>query len=245
MITDSVIRYHLSAIRCYLSVIRYPLSVIRYSLSVMSVESILGAMFSIGVPLALLAAVFGFRWHEGLWGNTVAVFCVLFSILFSIAWWETVAELLCQAVPSMLYASDLVAAWGIFLVCLAILTTLTQVLSRVKVLFLLPIEAAGNFVVLCILYILILNFFLLTVVLAPIGAKQDAQVSKDSMLIKTCRILSQGTLEAFVDPRPFDEFGELRRDHLLRRQELQKMAEGKDGTIRIFYEGDIPPRKKK
>ena len=210
----------------------------------MSVESIMGAMFNVGVPLAILAGVFGFRWREGLWGNTVSAFCVLFSILFAIAWWEMVANALCQAMPSMLYTSDLVAIWAIFLVSLVILSELTRALSRVKVLFLLPIEAVGNFVALGVLYILMLNFFLFTVELAPIGEKQDVQTAADSLLIQTCRVFSKGTLEAFVDPRPFDEHGELRRDHLLRRQELQKMAEGKDGTIRIFYEGSIPPRKK-
>jgi len=208
----------------------------------MSVESIMGAMFNVGVPLAILAAVFGFRWREGLWGNTISAFCVLLSILFAVAWWETVAGLICQASVSMLFLSDLVAVWLVFLTSLAILNELTRALSRVKVLFLLPVEAVGNFLALCVLYILLLNFFLFTTDLAPIGANAEETTSADSLLIATCRLLSKGTLEAIVDPHPFDPHGELRTDHLSRRKELMKYALSKEGSL--FYEGSIPPRKK-
>ena len=243
MITDNVIRCYLSVIRCYLSVIRYPLLSVRYPLSAMSVESVMDAMFNFGVPLALFAAIFGFRWREGLWGNTIAVFCVLFSIFFAIAWWETVAVLLCQAMPSILYASDMVAIWVIFLISLAILCELTRLLSRVKVLFLLPIEGVGNFVALAVLFLLLYNFFLFTFDLSPIGAKEEVSVPADSMLIEASRLLSAGTLEAFVEPRQFDETGTFREDHLLRRKALMEMAEKKEGTIRLFYEGPIPERR--
>ena len=209
----------------------------------MSVESIMGVMFNLGVPVAILAAIFGFRWREGLWGNTVSTFCVLFSIFFAVAWWETVAELMAQAMPATLYLADMVAIWLIFLASLAILHELTRALSRVKVLFLLPIEAVGNFTALTVLAALMLNFFLFTVELAPIGALKDDQTAADSLFIGTLRILSKGTLEAIVDPHPFDDHTELRTDHLLRRKELQKHAEGKEGGS-IFYEGSIPPRKK-
>ena len=210
----------------------------------MSVESVMGVMFNIGVPIALLAAIFGFRWREGLWGNAIASFCVLFSILLAVAWWESFAVLLCQGVPSMLYASDMVAIWIIFLASLAILCEITRALSRVKVLFLLPIEGIGNFVALAMLFLLMYNFFLFTFDLSPIGAEKDEQTKADSILIGAFRAFSIGTLEAFDDPHQFDEAGTFREDHLLRRKELMKMAEGKEGTVRIFYEGSIPPRKK-
>jgi len=210
----------------------------------MYVEPIMGAMFNFGVPLALLAAIFGFRWREGLWGNTIMAFCVLFSIFFAIAWWETVAELLCKAVPSMVFACDLVAIWTIFLVSLVILSELTRALSRVKVLFLLPLEGVGNFMVLVVLFLLMFNFFLLTYDLSPVGEKADATAPADSVLIYTFRALSQGTLEAFNDPHPFDLHGEFRGDHLSRRQALMKIAESKEATIPFLTEGgQIPPRK--
>ena len=211
----------------------------------MSVESIMGVMFNIGVPLALLAAIFGFRWREGLWGNTIGVFCVLFSIFFAIAWWETVAELLCKMVPSMVFASDLVAIWVIFLLSLAILCELTRLLSRVKVFFLLPIEGVGNFVVLAVLFLLMYNFFLFTCDLAPIGEKADVSAPADSVLIGTFRVLSDGTLQAFDDPHRFNESGDFRKDHLLRRQALMKIAEGKEAAVPFLTDNDkLPPRKK-
>jgi hypothetical protein len=169
----------------------------------------------------------------------------MFSIFFAIAWWETVADMLSQNIKPMLYLSDMVAIWLIFLASLAILNELTLLLSRVKVLFLLPIEAIGNLAVLTFLFLLMYNFFLLTVDLAPIGAEKDAQTPAESVLIQTCRLLSKGTLQAFVDPHDFDKYGELRRDHLLRRQALQQNAESKEGQFgQLFYEGSIPPRKK-
>jgi hypothetical protein len=205
-------------------------------------NTIMPAMFNFGVPLALLAAIFGFRWREGLWGNTIAAICVMFSIFFAVAWWETVADMLAQAMPSILFLSDLVAIWLIFLASLAILNELTLLLSRVKVLFLLPIEAVGNLVVLTFLFLLMYNFFLFTVDLAPIGAEKDVQTPADSVLIGTFRMLSTGTLEAFDNPRQFDATGKFRENHLLRRKALQQHAESKEGSL--FYEGSIPPRQK-
>ncbi len=208
----------------------------------MSVESVMAVMFNIGVPLAILCALFGFRWREGLWGNTISAFCVVFSVFIAVAWWETLAATLSNAMPSGLFLWDLISIWAILLLCLAIFSELTRALSRIKVQFAIPIEAVGNVVSLAVLFVLVYGFFLFTMDLAPIGATNTEQAPADSKAIQAFRLLSKGTLEAFVNPHPFDAHGEFRRDHLLRRQALMRNAEAKDGSL--FYEGTIPPRKK-
>ncbi len=213
----------------------------------MSVESVMVTLFNFGVPLAILASFSGFRWREGFWGNSIACFCVLFSVFFAVAWWETFADMLSKALPAILFLSDLIAIWVVFLLSLVILCETTRGLSRVKVAFAPPIEAAGNAIAVCMLFLLLYGFFLFTVDLAPIGEKDDAQAPEDSVAVKAFRILSRGTLQAFVDPHTFDGHGsggngEFRTDHLLRRKALMKHCESHENSL--FYEGSIPPRKK-
>lgn len=167
-------------------------------------------------------------------------------MFFAVAWWETIASMLSQALPSALFLSDLIAIWLVFLISLVILCEVTRALSRVKVQFAIPVEAVGNGVAVAVLFVLVYGFFLFTVDLAPIGENADAQAPSDSVAVKAFRILSNGTLQAFVAPHTFDGHGdgtngEFRTDHLLRRKALMKYCEAHENSL--FYDGPIPPRK--
>ncbi|MDR1270776.1 MAG: hypothetical protein LBK82_14770, partial [Planctomycetaceae bacterium] len=133
----------------------------------MDVRSILFGFFVYGVPLAVAAAIFGTRWREGFWGNILSVFSVFFSALTAIALWEPLASLLSTNIPKMLYLSDCVAIWLIFLVTFLIINELVRMMSRVKVKFAVPIEKAGNVVALILLFLMLYGFHLFAMDLSP------------------------------------------------------------------------------
>jgi hypothetical protein len=206
----------------------------------MDVRSVLFACFEWGVPLAVAAAIFGTRWKEGLWGNILSAFGVLFSALMAIGYWESLAVFLSTQIPKMLYLADCVAIWLIFLVTFLIINELTRGMSRVKVKFAVPIEKAGNAVALTLLFLGLYGFFLFTMDLSPVGENTDAQVPGDSIQIQALRILTAGNLASFTKPRQFDENGDFRKNHLERRKALLENVKTKDS---LFYEGTIPPRR--
>ncbi|MDR0870336.1 MAG: hypothetical protein LBN39_06040 [Planctomycetaceae bacterium] len=207
----------------------------------MTVPQILYQGFLYGVPLAIAAALFGFRWKEGFWGNVLGAGALCFSALVAVGWWEDVAELLSKQIPAMLYLSDTVAVWAIFVLTLAILMEIVRLASRVKVKFAEPIEQGGNALALGAMFIVLYGFFLFTVDLAGVGDKNDATVASDSIQIKALRILSAGNLSSFTKPQQFDQGGNFRQRHLERRKAIWKSVTKSDGSL--FYEGTIPPRR--
>ncbi|MDR2440736.1 MAG: hypothetical protein LBE12_15345 [Planctomycetaceae bacterium] len=207
----------------------------------MDVRSILFACFTYGVPLAVAAAIFGTRWKEGFWGNILSVFSVFFSALIAIAWWEPLASIISTNIPKMLYLSDCLAVWLIFLVAFLIINELTRVMSRVKVKYAVPIENAGNVVALALLFLTLYGFFLFTMDLSPVGENPDATVAGDSVQIQMLRILTAGNLASFTKPTQFDEDGDFRKNHLERRKALMENVKAKNS---LFYEGTVPPRRK-
>ncbi|MDR0608650.1 MAG: hypothetical protein LBG58_00895 [Planctomycetaceae bacterium] len=207
----------------------------------MDVRDILFACFTYGVPLAVAAAIFGTRWREGFWGNILSVFSVFFSALAAVAWWEPLAVLLSTNIPKMLYLSDCVAVWLIFLITFMIISELTRMMSRVKVKFAVPIEKAGNAIALFLLFLTLYGFFLFAMDLSPVGENPDAPVPSDSVQIQILRILSAGNLSSFTAPTQFDAQGDFRKNHLERRKALMENVTGKNS---LFYEGTVPPRRK-
>ncbi|MDR2755541.1 MAG: hypothetical protein LBC20_07515 [Planctomycetaceae bacterium] len=207
----------------------------------MEVRSILFACFTYGVPLAVAAALFGTRWKEGFWGNILSVFSVFFSALVAVAWWEPFASFLSTNIPKMLYLSDCLAIWLIFLITFLVINELTRMMSRVKVKYAVPIEKAGNAVALFLLFFMLYGFFLFTMDLSPVGENPDATVAADSVQIKMLRILTAGNLASFTNPTQFDRDGDFRQNHLKRRKSVMENVKTKNS---IFYEGTVPPRRK-
>jgi hypothetical protein len=207
----------------------------------MDIRQILFQCFQWGVPLAVAAAIFGIRWKEGLWSNILSVFAVLFSALIAVGWWESLASFLSSNAPSMLFLSDTIAIWLLFLVSLLIISELTKLTSRVKVKFADPVEKAGNALALAALFLSLYGFYLFALDLSPVGENEDAEVSGDSIQIQMLRILTAGNLSSFTEPTQFDANGDFRQRHLQRRQAILENVKTKEGSL--FYEGEIPPRR--
>ena len=208
----------------------------------MSIPEILYQCYLFGVPLSIAAAVFGFRWKEGLWGNALAVVCVLFAFLIAAGWWESLASFLSHQVPMMLFFSDLIAFWGIFIISLAVLCEATKFLSRVQVKYAEPIEKAGNGAILALLFAAMFGVFLFARDLEPVGYPEDATRTEGSIQISVLKLLSSGNLSSFTSPTTFDSEGNFRQRQLKRQQAIWKQYKDKEGKIR--YEGQIPPRRR-
>ncbi len=209
----------------------------------MTIPQILYQGYIYGVPLSIAAAIFGFRWKEGFWGNALAVFNVFFSFLIAVGWWEDVAVLFAQNVPKMLFFADAIAFWVIFIVSLAILSEATKALSRVQVKFIEPVEKAGNAVALTLLFVAMYGgVFLFASDFEPVGYQESASRQSDSVTIGMLRILSAGNLSSFTKPVQFDRNANFRQNHLKRQQAIWQSVDKPEG--KITYEGQIPPRRR-
>ena len=208
----------------------------------MTIPQILYQCYVFGVPLSLAAAIFGFRWKEGLWGNLVALVCVLFSALLACGWWEDLACFFANQVPRMLFFADTIAFWAIFIVSLLILSEITRMVSRVQVKFAEPVEKAGNGLALALLFFAVYGVFLFAGDLEPVGYPEDASRGNGSVQISLLRILSAGNLSSFTNPTQFDRNENFRQNHLKRQQAIWEHY--KKNEQKISYSGQIPPRRR-
>lgn len=209
----------------------------------MTVHEILYQCFLYGVPLAVAASIYGMRWKEGLWGNTLGVFAVLFSAMVALGWWESLAILFCKHVPKALYIADFASFWAIFLLSLATICEVTRVLSRVRVKYDDVVEKVGNGIMSTILVLLLLGIYQFTMEMSPVGEHADATPpAQDSIQTKAFRLLTIGNLSSFTEVRPFDKNGEFRQDHFQRRQALmhQRLTDEKSS---MQFQGTVPQRK--
>ena len=176
------------------------------------------------IPVIILAALFGFRWKVGMWGNCVSLGVVLFSILIAIGWWEDVAHLLASNVPQMVYIADCIAIWAIFLVSLLVLDMATRSMSTVKVKYNDTVEQVGNGIALFLLCLALIGFAdIANGHLGAVGENHDVTASSGlttGPAISAFRILSAGNLSGFTKTSPFNAKGDFLDLHLKRRQAL-------------------------
>lgn len=95
-----------------------------------------------------LAAVFftvlAMRLREGLWSNAIMFFNVMTAALLATNYFEPLADRLDRVEPTYTYLADFLALWGAFCVAIIVLRVTTDLVSRVKVRFRLPIDWAGG-----------------------------------------------------------------------------------------------------
>ena len=196
------------------------------------VPMVMYQIYVFAVPLVILAALGGFRWRAGLWGNSLALGVVLFSVLIAFGWWEDIAELLAKQAPATLFVADCIAIWVLFIVSLLILDTATRYMSTVRVKYNDTVENVGNGIVLLMLFAVLYGFFLFAEEVGPVGDNFDVVEPGNSVPIQMFRLLSapgQGNLSAFTEGNQFDNKGEFRKLHLQRRQAIMASMLGGEG----------------
>ena len=189
----------------------------------MSIPHVLFICYTIGVPLIIFAAIYAFRWKVGMWGNTLTLGAMLFSILIAVGWWEDVAELLVKQAPVTLFFADCVAIWTIFIVSFLLLDLATRFLSRVKVKFTDKVENVGNGIVIFLLCGVLIDFAIFANGdLGMVGYNSDTEPKQNRIdtSISLLRILSTGNLSGFSQTNCFDDKKSFRQLHWERKQAL-------------------------
>ncbi|GHT11605.1 hypothetical protein FACS1894170_05390 [Planctomycetales bacterium] len=211
-----------------------------------SIPGILYICYGYAIPLVVFAAMYGIRWKEGFWGNTISIGCVWFSILIAVGWWEDAADLLIVQLPQWMFYADCFCLWIIFLLSLILLDTAARKMSRVKVKFAEQVEQAGNVLTIFILAVSIYGFYLFAEDMSPVGeiiaspqAVEEVDATADTVLVKTMRMLSAGSLSSFINPSQFDTYQNFRQSQRMRRQVIMKCALAKTGPPNL-----TPPRRK-
>ena len=195
-----------------------------------SIPEVLFIIYGWAVPVVILAALCGFRWKAGMWGNLLSLATVMFAFLIAAGWWEDLAFLLATKVPAMLFFADCIAFWTIFVVALLILDIATRFASSVKVKYADTVESVGNGVALFLLFAAVYGTFLFAEDLSPVGEYHNAPQQGDSITIQVLRILSGGNLSGFTQVTRFDNDGKFRSLHLQRKQALMLNMLGENGS---------------
>lgn len=85
--------------------------------------------------LVILGVTIAFSVRDGIWTNLIRLFNLIFSGLIATTYFESLADYLEGFFPSYTYILDFLSIWFIFIVVYAILRTLTNKLSVVRVWF--------------------------------------------------------------------------------------------------------------
>ena len=205
------------------------------SLFVVSVPLILYQIYGLAVPIVILAALYGFRWRAGLWGNSVTLGVILFSVLIALGWWEDIAYLLATQAPATLFLADNIAIWLLFIINLVILDTITRFMSTVKVKFNDTVESVGNGIVLFLLFMVLVRFVVIANGhLGMVGDHHDVVLNQSpatNAAIGALRVLSKGNLSGFSQVNQFDSSGNFLELQLQRRQALMLNMQGEGGSM--------------
>ncbi|MEZ6118287.1 MAG: CvpA family protein [Pirellulaceae bacterium] len=141
-------------------------------------------LFIIGVIVICVSML----WSEGFWSNSLSMINAIFAATLASNYFEPVAKFMDKQFPSLTYFWDFLSLWGLFAIFMLFLRIATDMLSRTKVRFKLPVEQAGRagfglatgWVMAC--------FFLFTVHTAPLaqvsfgGAFQETPTSSNFFL---------------------------------------------------------------
>jgi hypothetical protein len=121
------------------------------------------------INVIILFIVVAMLFPDGLWSNTLALINVVFSALLATNYFEPLAGFLESKAPSYTYLWDFFALWLLFFLVYAILSTVTQGISKHRVRFKMPLEMGGRFVMAALIAVAICGFFNLTMHTAPLG----------------------------------------------------------------------------
>jgi hypothetical protein len=99
------------------------------------------------LSLLLTVILFGcvaMLWNEGLWSNLISLVNVMIAGLVATSLWEPLATWLDGLIPRGTYLWDFAALWFVFGLTYVIMRAITDLLSRVRVRFKLPVDWVGG-----------------------------------------------------------------------------------------------------
>lgn len=109
-------------------------------------------MFFVCLPITFLC-LFGFCRKDGIWGTLIKAFCLFFAMMFTLNFFEPVANKLDQMFPQCAYYNDTWAFLLIFAPSLTFQILITNRLSRVNVAFAARPNFIGSMIILCLIFV--------------------------------------------------------------------------------------------
>jgi len=185
--------------------------------------------------LSLLLAIilfvsFAMLFREGLWNNALTVVNALFAGLVASSFWEPVATWVEGIVPGGTYLWDFVSLWLIFCVMFLVLRTLTDLISRTRVRFKKPVDAAGGALFALWVGWILVSFTAMTLHTAPLAehflgfyAQPDQKIflnmmAPDRQWLGFVQQLSKGSM---ARGNPFDPQGQFINKYAKRRKDYE------------------------
>ncbi|MFV2065391.1 MAG: CvpA family protein [Pirellulales bacterium] len=107
--------------------------------------------------------------REGLWSNGLTLVNVLLAGLVATTQWESLANWLDEQMPSGTYLWDFVSLWMIFCLSFLITRVLTDLISRVRIRFKLPLDWAGGILLALLVGWVMVCFTSMTLHTAPLA----------------------------------------------------------------------------
>lgn len=94
--------------------------------------------------LVIIFIVVAMMWTEGLWSNAITFINTIFSSCIALNYFEPLADFLDQKAPTYTYVWDSLSIWAIFFLAHNILRAFTDLISKHKVRFKMPVELVGR-----------------------------------------------------------------------------------------------------
>lgn len=121
------------------------------------------------INIVILILVIAMLFTDGLWSNTIALINVVLSALLATNYFEPLADFLESKAESFTYLWDFISLWLLFFLIYAVLSSLTQAISKHRVRFKMPLEVGGRITMAALTALVICGFFNMTMHTAPLG----------------------------------------------------------------------------
>jgi hypothetical protein len=108
-------------------------------------------------------------WNEGLWSNAITLVNVTLAALIATCYFEPLADILDRIQPDYTYLWDFFMLWGLFAGALGILRLVTDLISRHRVRFKMPVEHTGRVVLAIWVAWIMVGFTTMSLHLAPLA----------------------------------------------------------------------------
>ncbi len=172
--------------------------------------------------LLVFLATAGLIWLHGLWGAAVTLINMMISMLIAMNLFEPISDALQNSADaSFEYLYDFVVLWMTFFFTFGMLRLITDMLSKTRVKFDMPIEMAGRSILAIWCGWLMVCFTAFSLMMAPLNSENPlgawASPSDGAMIFSPDRLwlrfvhsrsrgaLSRGKMEDGPDAHPEDE----------------------------------------
>lgn len=121
--------------------------------------------------LIVFLAVGAMLWFQGLWNCGLALVNILFAGLIATNCFEPISAAVANSQPSFTYLVDCLVFWGVFALSYTILRIITDLISKERVKFDMPVEMAGRSILAIWAAWLVVSYTALSLHMAPIQAQ--------------------------------------------------------------------------